>query len=514
MKYIKQLSIVLISSALMACGGGGGSPGSVTGSAPGTVGQSVTGSTQTTTTGSMELSVLNGVGVSTQNISAVEISKVQVLLKDTSGVAVSGAVVTFSEKDGSLLSFSPAAKSALTDSSGVASVEIRAASTVSIGATTVVATATLSGVSIEATRAIAISSAPAGVVADPQALANAVNFLDANPADKSIVLQGSGGNGRSESATLRFRVVDKNNTPVKGAVATFAVVPSSDVTLNISSATSDADGVVVTTVSSKNVATAVVIKATVTRTDTTTVTSQSDTLLVTTGVATLAGFDLSASKFNLNSGISGDKSTITVRIGDANGNLVADGVPVVFTASHGAVGSSSRGGCVLAGGECTVDYIVQNPRPADGVAAVVTASTQIGSATPISGTISFLFAEPALLSLYSAPSGGVKDLTFAFGTSCGKRTFTRYVGTPAGSPSPAGTTVGVTSSNTDVKASVKTGLTVPDQATARTKVDIEIDLTSVNCTGGGTPNSVDVAVTFTAGTISKTETITVTYGSP
>ncbi|MEN9436999.1 MAG: hypothetical protein RIR09_1654, partial [Pseudomonadota bacterium] len=361
MRFLNYLLVVILAGVLAACGGGGGSAGSKTESGSGT---SVTGDTQTTLAGSMSIDVLSGAGVSTNAISAVEISKVQVLLRDSSGAAVPGAVVTFSESGGGLLTFSPGSATALTDGSGLASIEIRALTTASTGATTVVAQASLSKGSVSVEKAIAITSAPTGVVADPQTLANALNFLDTNPSDKSIVLAGAGGTGRSESATLRFRVVDKNNTPVKGAVVTFAAVPSTDVTLNIASATSDADGVVVTTVSSKSVATAVVVKATVTRADSTTIVSQSDTLTVTTGVATQAGFDLSATIYNLNSGISGDKSTITVRVVDSNGNPVADGVPVVFTSPYGAVGTSSRGGCVTVGGLCTVDYIVQDPRPA------------------------------------------------------------------------------------------------------------------------------------------------------
>ena len=513
MKFLTYVAGIALVTVLTACGGGGGSAGSKTGSGSGS-GTSVTGDTQTTSAGSMSLDVLSGAGVSTNAISAVEISKVQVLLRDSSGAAVPGVVVTFSESGPGLLTFSPGSATALTDGSGLASIEIRALTTASTGATTVVAKASLSKEPISVEMPIEITSAPTGVVADPQTLANALNFLDTNPSDKSIVLAGAGGTGRSESATLRFRVVDKNNTPVKGAVVTFAAVPSTDVTLNIASATSDADGVVVTTVSSKSVATAVVVKATVTRADSTTIVSQSDTLTVTTGVATQAGFDLSATKYNLNSGISGDKSTITVRVVDSNGNPVADGVPVVFTSPYGAVGTSSRGGCVTVGGLCTVDYIVQDPRPADGVAAIVTASTQIGNSTSISDSLPFFFSEPSLLSLFTADTGGTEDLNFDFGTTCGKKTFTRFVGTPAGRPAPAGTVLSLTSSVTEVKATVKTGGTISDQLGSnptRTQVDIEIDVPTCNATDPAVVQSVGVELKMAAGSISKTRNIIVKY---
>ena len=239
MKFLKYLSAGALAVALVACGGGGGSAGSTGG---GTGGSPGPGSTPPAAVASMTMDVLSGAGTSTTSISAIEISKVSITLKDAAGSPVSGAVVTFGETGAGMLTIAPVSKTALTDASGVASVEIRAVTGSSVGATTVGASATVAKEVVAAEKAISITSAPTGGGTDPLALANALNFLDVNPADKSIVLAGAGGNGRSESATLRFRVVDKNNTPVKGATVTFAVVPANDVTLNIPSAASDADG--------------------------------------------------------------------------------------------------------------------------------------------------------------------------------------------------------------------------------------------------------------------------------
>ena len=515
MKFLKCLSATVVAMALAACGGGGGSAGTTASGAT-----SATGDTQTVATASMTMDVVSGAGTSTNSISAIEISKVSIKLKDAAGKAVPGAVVTFSETGSGLLSFAPASKTALTDVSGVASVEIRAASVSSVGATTVSATATVFGGAIAAQKAIAVTSAPAGgvTIPDPQALANALNFLDINPADKSIVLAGAGGNGRSESATLRFRVVDKNNTPVKGAAVSFAVVPANDVTLNITGSTSDADGVVVTSVSSKSVATAVVIKATVTRADTSTIISQSDQLLVTTGIATQAGFDLSATKYNLNFRNTGESSTITARIVDANGNPVADGVPVVFTAPFGAVGTSSRGGCVTVSGGCSVDYSVQNPRPNDGERATVTASTQVGNGTSISSTLLFNFVDVNLLNLFAGATGP-GGATFSLGNSCAMRTFSVFAGTPASFPAPAGTTIEVTPITTALTASLKSGSPINDQLTSppqRTRVDFEVNVSEITgidqCKAGGAATATaNFDVKFKAGTNETIRRIQVTY---
>jgi protocatechuate 3,4-dioxygenase beta subunit len=516
MKFLKYLSAGVLAVALTACGGGGGSAGNtgVTAGAGGT--GSVT--TPPTAVASMTMDVLSGAGTSTTSISAIEISKVSITLKDAAGSPVPGAVVTFGETGAGLLTIAPVSKTALTDASGIATVEIRAATGSSVGATTVNAFATVAKAVVAAEKAISITSAPTGGGTDPLALANALNFLDVNPADKSIVLAGAGGNGRSESATLRFRVVDKNNTPVKGATVTFAAVPANDVTLNISSGASDADGVVVTTVSSKNVATAVVIKATVTRANNSTITSQSDQLLVTTGVATLAGFDLSASKYNLNFRITGDKTTITVRIVDVNGNPVADGVPVVFTAPFGAVGTSSRGGCVTLSGGCSVDYSVQDPRPSDGQLATVTASTQVGNGSSIGGTLAFQFVDATLLNLF-ANATGPGAATFTVVNSCAIHTFSVFAGTPASFPAPAGTTVEVTPITSSFTATLKSGTPIFDQLTSppqRTRVDFEVDVSAIAssdaCLANGTSTrTANFDVKFKAGTIETTRRIQVTY---
>lgn len=505
MNFLKYLLVNVVAIALVACGGGGGSAADTNSVTP-----------PTASVASMTMDVFSGAGVSTNSISAIEISKVSVVLKDAAGSPVPGVVVTFGETGAGLLTIAPVSKTALTDASGVASVEIRAATTSSIGATTVGATATVAKSVVVAEKAISITSAPTGGGVDPLALANALNFLDVNPADKSIVIAGAGGNGRSESATLRFRVVDKNNTPVKGATVTFLVVPANDVTLNIPTATSDADGVVVTTVSSKSVATAVVIKATVTRADNSSITSQSDQLLITTGVVTQAGFDLSATKYNLNFGITGDSSVITVAIVDANGNPVADGVPVVFTANFGAVGTSSRGGCTTLNGKCTVTYTVQDPRPSDGEYARVTGSTRIGNGTLVSGFLDFTISDLVLANLYSTASGGlISDKFTAPANSC-KFTVSAFVGTPAGFPAPAGTTIEVKSITTGFGSSVKTGSPILDLETKRTVVAFEFDASTATlvpaCVPGGAKTATaEVEIKLTAGSRVKTLPITVNY---
>src|SRR5690606_10697576 len=114
------------------------------------------------------------------------------------------------------------------------------------------------------------------------------------------------------------------------------------------------------------------------------------------------GFDLSASKFNMDYDLSGDSSTVNVRIVDRNGNPVSDGVAVVAQASFGRVGSSSRGGCTTQNGVCSVDYQVQNPRPADGIPVDVVFSTQTGQGTQISDSLQLWVTSVSWLNLYAS----------------------------------------------------------------------------------------------------------------
>lgn len=513
----KILLGILMAATLAACGGGGGSPTvpSGSGSGGGTTTPPTT-ETPVVAQSTLTLDVLGGSGTSTTSISSAEIAQVKAVLKDAKGAAVKGAIVTFSETGSGLLTFSPAAKTALTDDAGAAVVEVRATSTSSTGATMLTATADVAGTATTGQKAISISSAPSTGVVDPQTLANAVNFLDVNPADRSIVIAGAGGNGRSESATLRFRVVDKNNSPVKGAAVTFGVTPANDVVLNIATATSDSDGVVVTTVSSKSVATAVVVRATV---DGKPIASQSDQLTVTTGLATQAGFDMSASKYNMNSRKTGDSSKVSVRIVDSNGNPVADGVPVVFTADYGAVGSSSRGGCVTAGGGCDVDYLVQDPRPADGTLATVTASTRLGNGATISKNLRFVMSDLLIIDLFTLPGTTGTAVTTWPINSCAPTTISLYAGTPKAFPAPANTTVTLVPITTGLTATLTNGSPILDQLAVtpvRTPIDFSVDVSAItgpeacNATGAGR-GSVLLDVKFTNDGISQARRLTVTY---
>ena len=518
MKFFKYLSAGVLAVTLAACGGGGnpGGGGSST-SGNGTTGA---GETQTTAVGSVSLDLVNGAGLSTNSISAIEIRQVKVIVKDAAGAFVSGTIVSFSESGVGLLKFAPLAQTAMTTSQGLAVIEVRAADQTKTGATTVSVTASVNGQTITAVKTLEVTNAPVsgGAVVNPQTLASSINFLSTDPADNSIVLAGAGGNGRTETGILKFRVVDKNNTPVKGVLVDFVVNPSSDVTLNILQSTTDADGVVITSVSSKTVATAVVIKATVNGKS---ITTQSDQLKVTTGLGVQIGFEILPLIYNLDGSLSGDSTDVTARLVDSNSNPVADGVPVVFVATGGKIGSSAAGGCNTVNGACTVKFEVQEPRPVDGIVKV-SGSAKVGSSTTLLREIK-LNMSSATIGIFEPAAGVpatplVPPLPLAL-NSCSKRSQTYMVSNSLGYSAPSGTTVSIKSdASVGLGATVDGGNTVLDVGSfGPSTFDIILDPTAANnpaCNDSGISTTTATVQVTAIAPKSKRETVvplTVSY---
>jgi hypothetical protein len=480
MKFLKYLSAGVLALALAACGGGGGSAGTPFAGAGG--GTTSAGNTQTTAIGSVSLDLVNGAGVSTNSISAIEIGQIKVIVKDAAGALVSGTIVTFSESGVGLLKFAPASQTAMTTSQGLAVLEVRAADQTKPGATTISVTASVSGQAITVVKTLEVTNAPVsgGVVIDPQTLASAINFVSTDPADSSIVLAGAGGNGRTETGVLKFRVVDKNNTPVKGVLVDFVVNPSSDVTLNISQSKTDADGVVITSVSSKTVATAVVIKATVNGKS---ITTQSDQLKVTTGLGTQVGFEILALKYNLDGALSGDSTDVTARLVDNNSNPVADGVPVVFVATGGKIGTSAAGGCNTVNGACSVKFEVQAPHPADGIVKI-TGSAKVGESTTLLREI-YINMSAAPIGIFEPASGvpatPLVPLKAVALTACTKSNHIYMVSNVLGFSTPSGTIISVRGDTaTGFGASVEGGNTVLDGSFGPSTFNLNLDPSATN----------------------------------
>ena len=238
------------------------------------------------------------------------------------------------------------------------------------GADTITASTSLGGATFTKTGTVNVLPATAGQVA----------FVSALP--QSIALKGSGGAGRQESATVTFKVLDRNGNPVAGQVVSFALNTSAGgLTLNPPSSTTGADGTVGTVVAAGSVNTPVRVTASLPGT---TITTLSDQLVVSTGVPDQNSFSLSTQIFNVE-GMNYDGcpapigSRATVRLADHFNNPAPDGTAVSFTAEGGSIDASCLTGLTETTltdgtvikqkgvpGECSVRFCAANPRPADG----------------------------------------------------------------------------------------------------------------------------------------------------
>lgn len=238
------------------------------------------------------------------------------------------------------------------------------------GAADVISASTVfNGTTLRQTGTVTVQTTSAGQIA----------FVSALP--QNIALKGTGGAGRQESSLVTFKVLDKNGNPASGYVVDFALNTSAGgLTVNPAQATSSADGIVTTTVASGTVNTPVRVTA---RLRDTILSTLSDQLVVSTGVAEQSSFTLSSSMFNTE-GVSfagctaPAGATITARLGDHFHNPVPDGTAVSFTAEGGTIDASCLTGLVNTTltdgtvitqkgipGSCSVRFCAGNPMPAD-----------------------------------------------------------------------------------------------------------------------------------------------------
>lgn len=214
------------------------------------------------------------------------------------------------------------------------------------GVDNITVTADVGGKNLSATGSINVLSASVGSIV----------FVDATPENIGIK-----GTGTAESSTLRFRVLDTNGNAVANKAVDFKLNnDSAGLGLTPSTATSNSQGYVQTVVNSGTVATTVRVTATTLGTNGTSISSQSNVLVVSTGKPDQDSFSLSASVLNVEGwNYDGAKVTITARLADAFNNPVPDGTAVVFTTEGGSIESS----CQTQKGTCSVVWTSQQPRP-------------------------------------------------------------------------------------------------------------------------------------------------------
>ena len=212
---------------------------------------------------------------------------------------------------------------------------------------TIVATASINATDITATHEVSIQAESLG----------SIEFLSASP--ESIVLKGTGGQGKQESATLTFMVKGELGNPLSQQTVNFEL--NTDVGgLELASATgiTNSEGQVSAKVISGSVPTAVRVTASVAVSDSETITTQSDLLSVNTGLPDQNSMTIALSERNPEArNFIGKEVVATVYLADSFNNPVPDGTTVNFTTEGGAIDPS----CNTVSGTCSVDWRSQEP---------------------------------------------------------------------------------------------------------------------------------------------------------
>ena len=215
------------------------------------------------------------------------------------------------------------------------------------------------------TASIAGSSVNANVTIAPLS-ANSIQFVSALPSN--IGLKGMGGAGIQETSLITFKVLNTAGQPKANQQVDFALNTTiGGLSLLSPSGSTAADGTVSVIVQSGTIATSVRVTATITGTIPA-ISTQSDQLVVSTGVPAQDGFSISIQTLNTESlGSDGVQDKITARLSDHFHNTVPDGTAVYFTTSGGSIQPS----CTTVGGACSVIWTSQDPRPANGRARIL-----------------------------------------------------------------------------------------------------------------------------------------------
>ena len=158
---IRFAFVVMVVAAIAGCGGGGGGGSTSTSTTclPFSTGCSTTPSGSTNTaTPTVMVAITDGAGVATTTLPSSGSVTINATVRDAEGVVVPSTVVTFTTNL-SLGSFNPPAGTALTNSSGVATIQMSAASLSAAGAALVTATAAVGATTVSGSAAYQLGAA-------------------------------------------------------------------------------------------------------------------------------------------------------------------------------------------------------------------------------------------------------------------------------------------------------------------------------------------------------------------
>jgi len=233
-----------------------------------------------------------------------------------------------------------------------------------VGDDLITATVVIDGNLVTATQTITVAPASVG----------SIQFVSANP--ETIAIQGTGGGGLQETSTLTFRVVDNNGDPVPSQIVNFSLDTTlGGIALSSASGVTGDTGEVTVIVQSGTIHTPVKVTASTTDVNSgITYSTQSDALVISTGLADQDSFSMSIEDCSPESyAIDGVTVGVNILAADHFNNPVPDGTAISFTTEGGSI----VGSCNTSGGACTVTWTSQDPRPSDGRVTIL--ATAIGN---------------------------------------------------------------------------------------------------------------------------------------
>lgn len=258
-------------------------------------------------------------------------------------------------------------------------------------------TASITGLTATSTGTINVSPPSVG----------SIQFVSATPT--SISLRGTGGQGRQETSQVSFKVVDVAGNPLGGRTVNFSLNTTvGGITLSSTSASSDpTSGLAITNVQAGTISTPVRVTAT-TVSGSDTLSTQSDSLTITTGIPAQDGFSLSITAPNFEGwDYDGTTTQLTVRMADHFRNPVPDGTTINFTAEGGSV----VGSCTSRDGACSVTMTSQAFRPSNGRVSILAYAVGEEAFVDLNGNGWFDISPTSEL---RDPDGGNADLPEAF----------------------------------------------------------------------------------------------------
>lgn len=183
------------------------------------------------------------------------------------------------------------------------------------------------------------------------------------------------GTGCPSVANVVFKVVDSAGVGKSGVVVDFSLDSSISGFADLGSTfgTTDADGTVSVSVSSRKTPTPLRVTAAV-RGSSPLMQTVSNLLTISGGLPvaglndTSNGLSFASSKFALNGNLDGDEATLTLRLRDQWGSPAIDGTAVTLVSDGGTVVPAY---CSTTAGACSVKLVVSNPRPANGRVHVI-----------------------------------------------------------------------------------------------------------------------------------------------